>query len=250
MASYRRKRSYRTRRGGALSARRVYSRTSARAQASQIMKLNRKINSLYRRFKPETKVILTPATQHTYTNETASATYRCYPSANIEPGTSDQGRIGNFVRVKSLTWYFTFEYRDTKQSTGVLPDSEGCPFRIIIGQYKRPVSPTAVPTAAEVIDRYASTGGQYTHNVVSPLSTNITATHKILTDRKFTITADSNQKLIRIRVKPDNFRFDSDGNFNNVWVMIVASGLHWDMSTSFMQYLSATISNKVVYTDA
>ena len=236
------------RRNKALSTSRIFGKTGAKSQAKQIYALRKSVNRLNRRFKPEIKTLTTQATGFTFTNETASGTYKSFPGTAPTQGDGRTNRDGDKIFVKNLTWYFTFEYYDDYDPTQPSLDSAGAMIRIIIGQYKENRSGLTVPTPDDVISNYSGTGANYTHNIVSPLKPNITETYRILKDYKCKITESNNQKMFKLSVKPGTYRFDDANKFNNVWCLIVVSGLHWD-STVHRQYVKGTFSDKIAFVD-
>ena len=94
----RRNRRYNKRRNSRLSNRRVFGRTSAKSQASQIATLRNRINKVYKACKPEVKTIVTNSETITYTSESLSSYYRMYPMTAPTLGTGDKDRIGNHIR--------------------------------------------------------------------------------------------------------------------------------------------------------
>lgn len=251
MAYYSRRRYSRAARNRkALTNKRIYGSRGAKSQAVQIAALRNRINYFAKRNKPEVHMKYSGATFKRFTNEATSNTYACYPGVYPELGDGDNSRAGDFVRVKSLTWYFTFEYLFGIPGTQALPDSEGATIRIIIGQYKHLVSGSTILTdPGVIIQNYSGTGAEYTHNVISPLKNGVTEDYRILKDKRFTITRDSNQKIFKLKVKPRNYRWNSSAHLNNSFCMVVVSGLHWD-SSRFVQYVDMTVSDKIVFTDA
>ena len=251
MAYYSRRRYSRAARNRkALTNKRIYGSRGAKAQASQIAALRNRLNFFAKRNKPETKCKYSGASHVRFTNEASSGTWKFYPGTAPVPGDGDDSRSGDFIRVKSLTWYFTFEYLFGIPGAASLPDSEGATIRIILGQFRHPVaSNTVISTPGALIQDYGRTGASYTHNSIAPLKNGVTDDYRILKDKRFTITRDNNQKLFKLKVKPRNYRWNSQAYFQNCFCFICVSGLHWD-TTSFVQYVDATVSDKIVYSDA
>nr|QTE03432.1 MAG: capsid protein [Syrmaticus ellioti CRESS-DNA-virus sp.] len=241
---YRRRRSTRPSR---LSTRNIFSNRSARSQANQIYALRRRVSALANRTRPQTFVVSTGASTFQYSNKLLSEVYKTYPGIQPTHGDKDNQSRGDFIRVKSLTWYFTFEYYNTMKDIVSNPDSLGATIRIIVGQFKRPVSWTTVPLPQDIISNFTNSGADYTQLPVAPLVNGITTYTSILADKSYTITYNRNQLLKKIRVRPRNYRYDEDGNVNNCWVLIVVSGLHND--TEITEYVQGTVSDKLVYTN-
>ena len=108
--AYRRRYRRRSYRRKALSNRAVYGKTGAKSQARQIATLRNRLNYFARRNRPEIKHKFSGSSSFTFDNSVATNTWKCYPGVNVEGGNGDSQRIGNYIKVKSLTWYFTFEY--------------------------------------------------------------------------------------------------------------------------------------------
>lgn len=228
----------------------IYGNKTASAQAKQIATLRNRLNYFARVNRPEVKQRYSGPSSFTFSNSTTSSTWKAYPGIAPVLGTGDNERIGDFVRVKSLTWNFTFEYYDDRPSDQSNPDSSGAMIRILILQWKQQVGINSITEPQHVIQGYGSTGAEYTHNVVAPLKEGLTETFRILSDTRFSITQDKNQVIKRIRVKPNNYRINqSAGTINNTFALIIVSGLHWDTSL-YTQYVKGSFSDKIVYTDA
>lgn len=246
---YSRRRGYRRYRR-TLSNRNVFGKTGAKSQARQIARLRNRVNYVARTCRPEIKQRYSGPSEFTFSNSATSSTWKAYPGIAPVLGTGDNERIGDFVRVKSLTWNFTFEYFDDRPATDSNPDSAGAMIRILILQWKQQAGVSSITEPQNVIQGYGSTGAEYTHNAVAPLKEGLTERFRILADRRFSITQSKNQIMKRIRVKPSNYRINQTaGTINNTFAMILVSGLHWDDSL-YTQYVKGSFSDKVVYTDA
>lgn len=242
-----RKRSRRTSRR--LSNRRIYSRTSAKSQASQIALLRNRINRVYRACRPEIKTIVTGAETVSYTSETLSSYYRFYPMTSPTPGTGDKDRIGNFVKVINGVLYLSLEYFNSSPTGYHNTESSGAQVRIVIGQFKNPHTPSAIPPIDSIFEYASNTGANYTQMAVSPFKEGITNTYDIIRDIRFTMTSENNQKMMKIAFKPRiPYVFNDDGHFNNCWACLLVTGLHYD--TDFTETVKITVSDKLVFTDA
>lgn len=232
-----------------LSNRNVYRKTSAKSQARQIATLRNRINKVYKQCKPEIKTIVTSAETLNYTSESISSYYRFYPMTSPTPGTDDKERIGNFIRVINGVLYLSAEYFNTSTTGYHNTESSGCQVRIVIGQFKRPVGATAIPSIDEIFEFASNHGANYTQMAISPFREGISNSHVILKDIRFTMTSDRNQKMLRIGFKPRlPYLFDESGKFPNTWAAIIVTGLHYD--TDFTETVKVTVSDKLVYTDS
>lgn len=244
----RNRRMYR-RRNSRLSTRRIFGRTSAKSQASQIATLRNRINKVYKVCKPEIKTIVTSAETINYTSESLSSYYRFYPITSPDLGTGDKERIGNFVRVINGVLYLSCEYFNSSATGYHNTESSGAQVRVVIGQYTTVRTPTTVPSIGELFEFPSNTGANYTQMALSPLKEGITGRFKILKDLRFTMTVDRNQKMLKIPFKPRiPYVFDDSGSFCNSWACILVTGLHYDQD--FTETVQITVSDKLVFTDA
>ena len=243
--NYRRRRSSRN-----LRNRYIYGNKTASAQAKQIATLRNRINYFARRNRPEIKSKYSGSSSFTFSNSSASDAWKAYPGIYPSSGTSNDQRVGDFIRVKSLTWYFTFEYYDNMVALQNQPDSRGGMIRVLILQWKKPVGGSDIPASRDsLLEDWSDSGSAYTQMSVVPLKTGITENYRVLADKTYTITEDKNQITKKITVKPSNYRFTPDVKFNNVVCVVITSGLHYG-AASYIQYIKGTFSDKIVYTDA
>lgn len=247
---YRRRRSYRRNRR-TLSNRSVYGKTSARSQAKQIASLRNRINSVYRKTKPEIKNLLGASITHKFSSGALSDVWFAgvFPMPTLNSGT-DKGMIGNYCKPISLQLNGTFEYYNSSATGYHDSESSGCMARVIIVQRKTPEDYTTTHELSEFIPSPSYTGAEYTTMAVKPLQTGITEKWDVLADKRFVLTSDSNQRIFRMRVKPKPFRFNIENNnvFNYCKFIVIAAGLHYD--TNFTEYLEFTEFVKMSYTDA
>ncbi|AXV43457.1 putative capsid protein [Porcine serum associated circular DNA virus 2] len=245
----RKNRRYNRRRNSRLSTRRIYSRTSAKSQASQIAALRNRINKVYKVCKPEIKTIVTSAETMPYTSQTGSSYYRFYPMTSPDLGTGDKDRIGNFIRVINGVLYLSCEYYNSSATGYHNTESSGAQVRVVIGQYKQHIGAGTVPNIDELFEFPSNTGANYTQMALSPLLEGITNKYNILKDLRFTLTTDRNQKMLKIPFKPiAPYVFNDEGLFPNCWACLVVTGLHYD--TDFTETVKITVSDKLVFTDA
>lgn len=242
------RRSSRSRRGrrSALSTRNVFSRISAKSQAGQIYALRKRLNSVYSRCKPEYKVFDGANATYTFTSGDITNTYKITYFNGPIVGIGDDNFTGNKIRCVSLDLYFTGEYYNTSD-TGYHPtESAGTPFRIIVLQRKK-ASNDAVELS-KVLSTTGGSGADYTMQAICPLKRGITDNYRVLLDKKIIFTSSKNQALRHYKMKPNNLRWDSDGNSNGFITLLISAGLHFD--ANFNETVEGTISEKLVYTDA
>lgn len=247
---YNRRRNYRRSRRR-LSNRNVFSKTSAKQQAKQIATLRNRINTVYKKTRPEIKNLLGAAITHKFSSDLLSNVWfqGVFPKPTPNSGT-DSGMIGNYIKPISLQLNGTIEYYNSSQTGYHNTESAGCMARVIILQRKTPEDYTTNHELSEFIPNPSNTGAEYTTMAIKPLQTGITENWNVLYDRRFILTSDNNQKTFRIRVKPRPFRFNTadDKIFNYCKFIVVAAGLHYDQD--FTEYLEFTEFVKMSYTDA
>lgn len=243
----RKNRRYNKRRNNRLSNRRVFGRTSAKSQASQIATLRNRINYISKANRPETKVFYSGASSFSFDSQSLLNTYKSFLVPLPSQGDADNERIGDFMRVKSLQLNISAEYYNSSNSGYHDTESAGSAYRIIIGQYKQPTSHT--PTISGVLQESSNSGAAYTNQSVCPLITGMSTFCHILFDKSYTISTNKNQVIHKLRVKPHNIRFQTQNNdVNAIWVMIISAGLHND--SNFSEFIKGTYSTKLTYTDA
>lgn len=234
-----------------LSTRKIFSNTNAKSQANQIYSLKRRINSVYKRTKPEIKNLLGAAISHSFTSGALDDIWYAgvFPMPVLNSG-KDNGMIGNYCKPLSLQLNGTIEYYNSSATGYHNTESAGCMARVIILQRKTPEDYTTTHPLSEFIPNPAYTGAEYTAMAVKPLQTGITEKWDVLCDKRYILTSDNNQKIFRIRVKPKPFRFNNEDNkiFNYCKFIVVAAGLHYD--TDFTEHLEFTEFVKMSYTDA
>lgn len=247
---YNRKRNYRNSRRR-LSNRTVFGKTSAKAQAKQIATLRNRINSVYKKTRPEIKNLLGAAIKHSFTSGALDDIWFAgvFPMPVLNSG-KDNGMIGNYCKPLSLQLNGTIEYYNSSPTGYHNSESSGCMARVIIVQRKTPEDYTTTYPLSEFLPNPAYTGPEYTSLAVKPLRTGITENWNVLCDKRFILTSDKNQKIFRIRVKPRPFRFNTEDNkiFNYCKFIVVAAGLHYDQD--FKEHLEFTEFVKMSYTDA
>ncbi len=233
-----------------LSNRNVFGKTSAKAQSKQIATLRNRINSVYRATRPEIKTLLGAAIKHSFTSSALDDVWFAGVFPRPNPGASDSGMIGNYIKPLSLQLNGTIEYYNSSATGYHNTESAGCIARVIIVQRKTPEDYTTTHPLSEFIPNPAYTGADYTTMAVKPLQTGITEKWNVLCDKRYILTSDNNQKIFRIRVKPRPFRFNNEDSkiFNYCKFIVIATGLHYD--TDYTEHLEFTEFVKMTYTDA
>lgn len=241
---YRRRR-YSSRSRRALSNRNVYGKTSSKAQARQIATLRNRVSRVYKACRPEIKLKYNNATSFTFDSQTLLNTYTAWIPQMPILGSDDNNRIGDKIYVKNIQLNFTFEYYNSSATGYHNSESAGTTMRIIVGKYKE--AKGSVPNIQGVLQETSNTGSAYTNQAVVPLKNEQSVYSKILLDKRFTITTNNNQKIMRLNVRPGTIRF-RDNDANAVWVMVISAGLHND--SNFSEFVKGTFSSKIAFTDA
>lgn len=243
-------RRYRRRGNRRLSTRRIFSRTSAKSQASQIAALRNRINTVYNRTKPEVKNVIAPAINATFSSGALSNIWftGIFPKPDVG-NTTDAGCVGNYVRNLTCQLNSVFEYYNNSLSGYHDSESSGCQLRFMIFQRKVTEPYTASFDLGEFLPNPSNTGSEYSTLCVKPLRTGITERWDVLLDRKYTMTSDKNQLALNLKFTPKPYRFDNSNTniFNYVKYVIVVSGLHFD--ENFKEYVEGSIVPKLSYVD-
>lgn len=244
----RRFRRYKRRYSRKLSTRRIFSNRSARAQASQIYALRRKINRVAYANKPEIKTKLSDSKVNQFTSQTLNSVWDYMSMPVIGVGGSPNDRIGNKISMKSCTFFLSGEYFNNSETGYHDSESSGAQVRLVIVQMKDATAPTSVPQLSDIVEGAANTGPSYTLLAVRPLANNITQRYKVLADRRWTVTNEKNQFMRKITVRPGTIRYDTDNKSNYVRAFLIVSGLHYDQD--FTEHVHIAWQCKTAYTDA
>lgn len=257
MARYRKytRRNRRNKRNYKLSKANIYLNKSSRAQATQIAALNRKINVIARRDKPETKINISQPKSITLNSSSLASSYDAWTVSYPSPGDSDSQYIGDKFTLKSLYIGFTLEFY-TNPAGYHNTESAGTSYRIFVIQHKSTnVDQGGAMPLAEILEYGSNTGTSYNARSISPFRTGITNEFDILYDSVGTITLERNQKIHKIYVplKRRNRTIRSIVGATNVfdkpiYVYIVPSDLKYD--ADYKEYLQVTYIEKIAYTDA
>ena len=196
MPRYGRYRKYSKRRGK-LSTTRIFANRSAKSQAYQIAKLNKRISAVARANRPEvlTKFI---NFEHTFTNATLADNYSyisIHPWSGTYTGDDEADATGditgNYNRCKNITARFIAEYSDDYNATN--PDvshQRTAGYRMLIIQRRIATPATQTGQNPTINDLFNITSSQTSSdtNLTIPLVAGIAKTWKILYSKTFTIS--------------------------------------------------------------
>lgn len=189
---YGRRRSRGNYRRKTLSSYRIATRTSAKAQSRQIYALNRKINIIQRRTKPE---IMT-YTQGLIGTPSYTATGGFAQISAVNPGQNETNPIqGNFARMLGFKLYGSITY--LAMSETVQPVS----FRVVVLQTMatRGTSPTLNDVFNVNTTSNTPSGTEARAAIFGPLSQGLARSFKVLNDRKYYLSYQ--RPLVAINVK-------------------------------------------------
>ena len=246
--AYRKRYAYRKKRS-VLSSRNVYGRTSARAQSYQIAALRSRVNKLNRKVKPEKKTYTVAAASKTLASESGGDVAITIAPPVIPQGGSQNQRVGEKIYRRD-TYYVSLEYFNNSLTGYHISESAGVQCRIILGRYKSNVNAALVPTGADLISLYSSSGPSYTISAISPLKDGITTRYQVHKDKVFYMEINKNQKVLKIKTPWYVDRYYTDSGVTSdrhSFLFITAAGLHWD--TDYTEYVQLAYSVKSVFTD-
>lgn len=226
----------------------IYTRTSAKSQARQIVALNRRVSRVYKSLRPDTNVYLTDAQSIVFTNSSTGTVYNMttFTSNSFKDasGTALPSLPGDSRKLYNMRLFGNVEYSDDYVQTSAVDHQRTCSFRVIIGQYIRTASSAVSQNSILEISR---TGTGYELNAVRPLRDNVTSYVKILLDRPYSMSDQSPIRQLRYNFrKLLPFRTDAvDGNYHygSFFVLLVTAGLHWD--SSYSQQIKANYGLKL-----
>lgn len=238
MARYARRSTYRRkgrRSNRALSTRRIFNNKSAKAQASQIYALRRAVNRVKAQCKPEVKVVETPIANdviglnNIYVGTTIS-NVKVYEPYVPPPGTGDENRLGNLIKLYPLKINFSSQYKkiinsvSTPIATKLLGTSGGV--RMIVVQSIAALA--NAPTLTDILESTPTSLADSVGILNMPFKTGITSRFKILYNKVIYYSENQLIKCKNLKISPsikhmrweDGYRYPK-GHF---WVFLVAGG--------------------------
>lgn len=247
--TYRYRKRFNYRRRSTLSNKRIYGRTSAKSQASQIAALRNRINKVYKASKPERKVLIeSSAQQHPMDSSATGNISFGIGALDLSLGTADNQRIGDKVNRKDYV-YLTFEYFNNSDTGYHDSESSGTPVRVIFGAYKnKQLTAGAYPSLSGLVANYTSSGADATQATIAPLMNGITEEKVIYYDKTFILSTSRNQKVLKIHSPWYSCRWAPDGVFNHTFCVVLCGNLHWDLN--FTETVQCNSLRKTVFTDA
>lgn len=259
MVRYNRRRyrkNYRKRGSNTLSKYNIYMNKSARSQAKQISTLNRKINRIARRDKPEIKIYTEQAKTFVLASATEDQenTYLVVRQSLPVQGVSDGQYIGDKLKMLNFCVSFNAEYVTT------YPSAMYASLRLIVLQRKVLDSTTeASPKIKDILEyNVYQQADQELLQVSSPFEKGFSKQWRVLYDKNWLLTYNNkpviNKRLyIKVPSRYSSLRtVDPNGNAttqNLCYFMFISSGLKWK-TEDVNSNINVTWGYKLAYTDA
>lgn len=242
--SYRYRKSYK-RRYNRFSRYNLYRKRSAKAQSTQIYKLNKKVNKLRHDISPDIKRAET--TDAYYFNNNAGASVHKMTRLTTDVVNKFDADTNKIV-FRGGKLYGQIRYADTSESTAAADHYHSGSIRFIVYQLKAERS-TFSFTASDIID-YSNLGSDYNLNTVRPLREGIGAFIRIVHDRTYNITDD--KEVINFKIKLPATTFRRLASTNNAFageygLLVVTAGLKFDRD--FTQTISVNQGLALYYND-
>lgn len=188
---YRRGKKY-FRRRRTLSTRNIYNKRSSKSQAIQIHALNKKVNAIARRNRPDTHLAVSDPVSRQFTNESLATVSQSYSSGLLP--------TGQYCRLLDFTISGTFEYGDNKEAYPGVEVPRAGSIRLVIWQSLASKEASAVQKISSLID-VSGTGAGYELNTMRPFKEGVTAYVKILYDRTYTVSDQYPVRPFRVHIK-------------------------------------------------
>lgn len=223
-----------------LSTSRVLTRTSARAQARQIIALRNRINRISRLNRKELRNF-----QQTYSKTFTSS---AFSSVYDTWGMSTSFMSGQWTKLRGFSINGILEYADNREAFPQNNITRSGSIRLVIYQIiQSRVSTVNIDSLLEI----GATGTDYELNTTRPLKNGVTSFVKILYDRTYTLSNQVPQRRVRIYLrKLLNLHKETDDTVpkGTIKVGIVTSGLHWT-SDGYIESITASLISKEIYTE-
>lgn len=223
----------------------LYRKRSAKAQSTQIYKLNKKVNKMRRDLSPDiARVESTDA--YYFNNNAGAAVHQMFhlTAPVVAKFDSDTNKI-NFRGGKL---YGQIRYADTANTHADAEHNHSASVRFIVYQLK--VERNNFSFAATELINYSSSGADYNLNTVRPLREGVGAFVDVVHDYTINLTDDAELKNFKFNLPSATFRRLS--NSNNAFageygLMVVTAGLKWDIN--FDQVISINQGVSLYYND-
>lgn len=205
---------------------------SSISQAGQIASLNKRINGVYRKLKPDTTIWYTDSFTKVFDNSVSANTYF---SSDLTAdrfknllGGSFEYTAGDTRKLYNARFFGNFEYMDNYVVQPQVDHQRTCMARIIIAQRIQGSANKAVITDIAKIE---SSGAGYELNCLKPLKDNVTDYVRILYDRSYTFSDQRPIRSFNINLRkllPWRFSSGDAYHYGSFVFMVITAGLHWD----------------------
>lgn len=238
---YRRGKKY-FRRRRTLSTRNIYNKRSSKAQATQIHALNKKVNAIARRNRPDTHIAVSDPVSVQFSNETLAKVSQSYGSG-LTP-------TGNYCRLLDFTISGIFEYSDNKEAYPAVDVPRAGSIRLIVWQSLASKSSSNVQKISDLID-VSGTGAGYELNTMRPFKDGVSGFVKILYDRTYTVSDQYPVRPFKVRLNrlmPMRMQTGDQGPRGQIYYGFTTSGLHYG-SAAYSEYITCNFITKIAFND-
>lgn len=223
-----------------LSTARILSKTSARAQAKQLVFLKNRVNKIYRLTRKEIRNSQ-ETYNHTFTNSALASVYDTWTL-------TDDFMQGQWTKLRGLSINGILEYGDNREAYPGVDFTRSGSIRIIVYQNLQSRNSN---TAVTAIANIGSTGVDYELNTTRPLKDGVSSFVRVLYDRTYTLSDQVPQRRVRIYLrKLINLHKETSDSYARgaIAIGIITSGLHWT-SGGYTEQITASLVSKQVYTE-
>lgn len=238
---YRRGKKY-FRRRRTLSTRNIFNRRTSKAQANQIHALNKKVNAIARRNRPDTHIAVSDPVSHQFTNATLSSVSVSF-SSGLTP-------TGHYLRLLDFTISGTFEYADNKEQYPAVDIPRAGSIRLVIWQSLQTKESSAVQKITNLIDVQGS-GAGYELNTMRPFKQGVTSYVKILYDKTYTVSDQYPVRPFKVRLNklmPMRIEEGDSKPQGEIYYGFVTSGLHYG-SAAYSESITCNFITKIAFND-
>lgn len=252
----------------ALSTKHIFNYKNAKAQASQIYQLRRRIDRVLQKTKPEVKVVETSRTERMILPN-VNDYYAFINFVRPELGSADNQRIGSKIHMIQPTLFISAKYDAVTQSNPAPVYNQqllsgGAALRIIAIQTKTPLNdPPPLTSILRSNPSYSFQGVDNIANLTIPFEVGITTKYEIIYDKVkyFSVNKPIYSKRINFKPKIKNLKWNPGPDVEytypvgSIFVYIIQGGLesnNANVDTEGNDYTRITISysQKLAYTDA
>lgn len=226
-----------------LSTKRIFNNKSAKAQASQIWALRKRINRVYQRTKPEFKLLRRDVENRGFGYNSGALYAPSLINSLILPihvpvaGTGDNERIGNKITIYPVNFFLNIRYMERNNVLNNLSpyittqlDTDGMILRFVAIQQISASS--EVPPIGEIFSNVeigqGATSQEMMMNMTTPFKNGITTKFKILKDKRINVSKDKPIYAARFKIKPQikSLRWEDNETYpaGMIWYIMLSAG--------------------------